>query len=192
MSDARNIEAIATEFNGIAFRSRTEARWAVFFDAVGLSFEYEKKRFTLSNGASYLPDFWLPDLRCWFEVKAGNDAVVTQEAARARQLSADLPGQRVWLAVGAPSADVPNILLLDMWQASVPIEDILSTPENRYRFLEDRRDEAIFWLQADQISGVFLHSFMAGGPGTSTDHDRLPILSPLIRNAYDSAQNKKW
>ena len=30
------IKAIETEYNGYKFRSRLEARWAVFFDALGV------------------------------------------------------------------------------------------------------------------------------------------------------------
>jgi hypothetical protein len=32
----KNIKAIETLYRGYRFRSRTEARWAVFFDGVGL------------------------------------------------------------------------------------------------------------------------------------------------------------
>ena len=32
----REIKAIQTEYNGYLFRSRLEARWAVFFDACGV------------------------------------------------------------------------------------------------------------------------------------------------------------
>ena len=53
------IKAIQTEYNGIKFRSRLEARWAVFFDAVGVTWEYEPEGFELSNGIRYLPDFLL-------------------------------------------------------------------------------------------------------------------------------------
>lgn len=65
--DAKPIETI---YNGYRFRSRLEARWAVFFDAVGLTYEYEKQGFDLGDGIRYLPDFWLPSLRMWVEIKA--------------------------------------------------------------------------------------------------------------------------
>ena len=63
------IKPIETVYNGYRFRSRLEARWAVFFDAIGLKYEYEKEGFTLSTGEKYLPDFYLPDLGLWAEVK---------------------------------------------------------------------------------------------------------------------------
>ncbi len=54
---SNTIKAIETIYNGHKFRSRTEARWAVFFDALGVEYEYEPQGFTLPSGAQYLPDF---------------------------------------------------------------------------------------------------------------------------------------
>jgi len=53
------IKAIQTEYNGYLFRSRLEARWAVFFDACGIDYEYEPEGFDLGGGLQYLPDFLL-------------------------------------------------------------------------------------------------------------------------------------
>jgi len=50
------IQAIETTYNGYRFRSRLEARWAVFFDAIGQEYEYEPEGFELMSGR-YLPDF---------------------------------------------------------------------------------------------------------------------------------------
>lgn len=40
---------IPTEFKGITYRSRTEARWAVFFDALGAEFTYEPEGYQLGD-----------------------------------------------------------------------------------------------------------------------------------------------
>lgn len=64
-----SIKPINTTYNGYRFRSRLEARWAVFFDALGIIYEYESEGIRLSNGHSYLPDFFLPGFNCYFEVK---------------------------------------------------------------------------------------------------------------------------
>ena len=53
------ITAIPTEYKGYRFRSRLEARWAVFFDACRVNWEYEPEGFALPNGQQYLPDFLL-------------------------------------------------------------------------------------------------------------------------------------
>lgn len=50
------IKAISTRYKGYHFRSRLEARWAVFFDAVGVDWDYEPEGFSTRAG-HYLPDF---------------------------------------------------------------------------------------------------------------------------------------
>lgn len=54
------IKAIETSYRGCRFRSRLEARWAVFFDALGWDWQYEKEGYMLGwEGGDKLP--WLPD-----------------------------------------------------------------------------------------------------------------------------------
>ena len=69
------IRAIPTFYAGHYFRSRLEARWAVFFDTCGIKWEYEKEGYSLPSGP-YLPDFWLPKVSLrdgkpgvWVEIK---------------------------------------------------------------------------------------------------------------------------
>lgn len=57
------IKPIETIYKGYKFRSRLEARWAVFFDACGVSWEYEPEGFDLGGGLYYLPDFLLHDVK---------------------------------------------------------------------------------------------------------------------------------
>lgn len=63
------MKAIDTEYNGYKFRSRLEARWAVFFDTLGVKYEYELQGFEFEDGTRYLPDFWLPEYKIWVEIK---------------------------------------------------------------------------------------------------------------------------
>jgi hypothetical protein len=70
------MKAIDTIYNGYKFRSRLEARWAVFFDAAGIKYEYEPEGFDLGEAGYYLPDFYLSDVGgrvksggLWVEVK---------------------------------------------------------------------------------------------------------------------------
>ena len=56
------MKVIETEYKGYLFRSRLEARWAVFFDACGVRWEYEPEGYVLNNGQCYLPDFLLHDV----------------------------------------------------------------------------------------------------------------------------------
>lgn len=72
------IKAIETTYAGYRFRSRLEARWAVFFDAMGIAWQYEKQGYELRDRLGvlgtadpiyYLPDFWLPEFNLHAEVK---------------------------------------------------------------------------------------------------------------------------
>jgi hypothetical protein len=66
------LKAIQTEYKGYRFRSRLEARWAVFFDALGVTWEYEPEGFDLGNNRWYLPDFRVTSPHgniTWYEVK---------------------------------------------------------------------------------------------------------------------------
>jgi hypothetical protein len=79
------IAAIPTTYRGITYRSRLEARWAVFFSTLNLAYEYELDRFNLDQlkdderdteqkNILYTPDFLIPKQRLfsrpmWVEVK---------------------------------------------------------------------------------------------------------------------------
>ena len=60
-----NIEQV---YNGIKFRSRLEARWAIFFDSINLKYEYEPEGFKF-DGYRYVPDFYFPETKTFAEVK---------------------------------------------------------------------------------------------------------------------------
>lgn len=73
------IKAIETRYKGYRFRSRLEARWAVFFDTMKQDWEYEPEGFVLSDGKHYLPDFRVKTPQgkdAWYEVKP---SVVTSD-----------------------------------------------------------------------------------------------------------------
>lgn len=55
------LKALPTPYKGFEFRSRLEAKWAYFFDLIGVRWLYENEGFDLDAGW-YLPDFWLPDI----------------------------------------------------------------------------------------------------------------------------------
>lgn len=92
------IKALQTPYRGVTYRSRTEARWAVFFDEIRLAYDYEPEGFDV-GGEWYLPDFWLPQPGLWFEVKGV--APNGREERVAASLS-KLSRSRVVIAVGPP------------------------------------------------------------------------------------------
>jgi hypothetical protein len=74
------IQPIETRYAGCRFRSRLEARWAVFFDTLGVAWEYEPEGFLIGkHKRPYLPDFKLrrtwTDKSLWVEVKGTDEAL---------------------------------------------------------------------------------------------------------------------
>ena len=92
------IRPIQTEYHGYLFRSRLEARWAVFFDALGVSWSYEHEGYDLGTLGWYLPDFLLTDWPLWVEIK-GQDPTF-DELARCEALAQAT--HAVMLCVGVP------------------------------------------------------------------------------------------
>lgn len=65
-----DIKAIDTVYKGCRFRSRLEARWAVYFDCMGIAYEYEPEGFEFEDGTKYLPDFYLREIDAYVEIKS--------------------------------------------------------------------------------------------------------------------------
>ena len=64
------IAPLETRYAGYRFRSRIEARWAVFFTRLGLDWVYEPQGFHVGRRQLvYLPDFYLPSQGLYVEVK---------------------------------------------------------------------------------------------------------------------------
>lgn len=78
------IQAIQTRYAGCHFRSRLEARWAVFFNKLGISWKYEPEGFVVRGSYEgdrdipYLPDFYLPGSKTWVEVKGSEESFQQQ------------------------------------------------------------------------------------------------------------------
>lgn len=97
------MRAIETTYQGYRFRSRLEARWAVFFNALGVAWVYEEQGFALRSGL-YLPDFFLPEYRLYVEIKpigAGDETA----SALCRDLAQE-SGADVALMLGVPDNGV--------------------------------------------------------------------------------------
>lgn len=89
-----DIQPIETAYAGCRFRSRLEARWAVFFDRLGIEWLYEPESYTVGPfGArrGYVPDFYLPRWGVWVEVKGHADALDADLLLRAASPTHGLP-----------------------------------------------------------------------------------------------------
>lgn len=122
-------KSIYTKYDGVQFRSKLEARWSVIFDLMGVEWQYEHQLFQVQIGKKmikYLPDFYLPELDCWIEIKGKHPT--TEEFLKIYAVS---------LSVGRPayifSGSIPRTPYLlqqqDFWSIRLDNEigvDILS------------------------------------------------------------------
>ncbi len=99
----KQLTPIETVHNGVRYRSRLEARWAIFFDELGAKFFFEHEGFELPSGR-YVPDFWFPELETFVEIKAKGMDTEYDERRRAELASAS--GCRVIVLVGEPGYDL--------------------------------------------------------------------------------------
>lgn len=131
------IKAIETHWKGYRFRSRLEARWAVFFETLGVDWQYEPEGFKTSEGP-YLPDFFLPNVRkgLWVEIKP-NVKDNAEETA-----------ERKLLDVVTHTGCDGTILKGDPWENAG--EDLYLRPG-----VPDWSGSAIFGLMDDGGAGVY-------------------------------------
>lgn len=97
----KRIKPIETIYNGYRFRSRLEARWAVFFSAVGLEYQYEPEGFEM-DGIRYLPDFYIPSIDRWFEIKGKPLTVTEIKKCEEFCLRKDKYGIKFSIVIGPP------------------------------------------------------------------------------------------
>ena len=134
------IKPIETVYNGYRFRSRLEARWAVFFDTAGIKYQYEQEGFEyrLADGEEcrYLPDFFLPELGVYVEVKGSKDALLKDFCKLASAIDWDAtPIAKYGLMI---LGEVPNYEKI-AW-GNVPMFTYLFRGEKGVRV-----EHAIFW-----------------------------------------------
>lgn len=97
------LKAIETKYKGYRFRSRLEARWAVFFDTLGATWAYEDQGYDLGPAGYYLPDFYLTLHRTvWIEIKPDEPSL--HEFDKARELARQADGC-VFFAAGTPGSE---------------------------------------------------------------------------------------
>jgi len=95
------IKNIPTKYKGIIYRSRLEARWAIFFDELNIKHIYEYEGFNLEGKEYYLPDFYLPFYGVYCEVKPNFDEVELNKTTFVK-----FTNTGNWLLI---LADVPNV-----------------------------------------------------------------------------------
>lgn len=140
------IKAIETEYKGYRFRSRLEARWAVFFDALEYDWEYEPEGFDLGN-LYYLPDFKIGD--DWYEVKA-KGKLTTDDAEKIVRFAKT--GNDIIYLDGTP--DIGNYMRIscykgDVFESGTSLTDMsyqeVANYLNMNSDVKDRDGDILWW-----------------------------------------------
>lgn len=189
-----------TKYAGITFRSRLEARWALFFDALDIGWEYEPETFVLPGG-QYTPDFRLDvvaglhhprlwegrdgvDHRLFVEVKP------TMEAARSVE-------QKLNDAVDGHGPCGAGLLLLGpvpCWRNGLPLHPLLVWEKGVSTFL-------VSWARlAEGRPGatVAYHRQLSSGiyglaPAAElSDRQWGADTGDFVARSYDAARNERF
>jgi hypothetical protein len=103
------VTAIPTPYGGVLFRSRTEARWALFWDKLDIKWEYEPQGFVTATGNPYLPDFAVFPAAgtLWAEIKGSwqSDPEGVDKWRRFAMQRPQPTGSRAVLLAGPPALD---------------------------------------------------------------------------------------
>lgn len=173
-----NIKSIQTRYKGYHFRSRLEARWGVFFDALGLQWEYEPEGFEMPGGVRYLPDFkvYVTDTNgdkiiYWFEVKPENHDLTDSESEKINAFAQYKPSnsgaQTEFIVVdGLPDVKKTYKSLFDDAQSW---NHVLWSPRRRpwSGTWEDQTAEEMI----EEIGGLGYHNEKRGGSWLKDYHD---------------------
>lgn len=181
-----SIRAKPTVYQGVEFRSRLEARWAVFFDACGISWNYEPRWIELDEGP-YLPDFILPELRLVVEVKPG-----FQKEALVRL------GKSVYVLNDNGEAAIQDCfygLLLTRDDLTVPSKYSGNKGPWRAYASEHEDDEAYepyqWWCECDACGKVGAEDdgwgFMVCPHHSNWDMENTTEATPKLRSAYQAS-----
>lgn len=180
------IKNIETEYKGIKFRSRLEARWAAFFDELQIHYQYEVEGFNI-DGTWYVPDFYLPDYSCWVEIKPNGFKWWKDEKIKKFSKQVD---EKYILVSGAPQQDKYKVYILanSDWDKA--------GEEFRNNFLGDYGQFALS-RRSTGIELCFLGNTECGGisfnliDNSTDDGEREPVTMGM-EGAYKKAMNMRF
>lgn len=172
------MKAIETFYRGNLFRSRIEARWAVFFSTLGIPYEYEKEGFELER-INYLPDFWLPIQKCWIEIKGEKP---TQNEIDKGLLLHDATGNNVFIFYG---------------QIPYPDPEQSHSVSSSFAFLGNSIDLDYWWCECPHCSALDIQYYGRSGrivccatneENNKEDRKNYSFDSPRLLEAYYEAR----
>lgn len=177
---------IETKYNGYKFRSRLEARWAVFFDNIGLPFEYEPEGYDL-DGTAYLPDFYIPAWDAFVEIKPKKPSKEEEEKCKMLHTHSK---KIVLLIYGEP---YPSKYTIITYHSDPDMDWFIGKGE----FTQCRRCPNVLVSAKFKVGAEDPEwSFNLGHPLTDPDckgcSDRYPHLSGELVDAFTAARQARF
>jgi len=133
--------AIQTYYGGHFYRSRLEARWSFFMDVLKVRHNYETEGYVLDQGDCYLPDFFLPDLDCYVEIKGAKptEAEWDKTSGFAREI-----GKRDYICYGQIMEQIPAV-----WNGPT-----FATESACCFFPDGAQDAPYFWCECSDCGAI--------------------------------------
>ena len=177
------IKAIPTVYKGVKFRSKLEAQWAKFFDSVGIEWAYEQEGCQFEDGTKYLPDFYLPESKQFFEVKG----VMTDKDMHKieKMLNNGIP-----VAVGYANGKFRSPSLYDgiYFLDDMICSDLVSCWECKRKFFLGRQGG--WTCPVCETNGDFFESIY--DEGTVTDWNSRTQIDVMKKHKAKEEQHGRW
>jgi hypothetical protein len=202
---------VETQYGDYRYHSRLGARWAVFFDLLGIRFQYRPIRYTLTDLANreWGPDFVLPDLERNLndpDLPRQSMMVVSESQPSARDIESAMhisrcnPVEDVFIFVGPPTVSGFSCFCYSQDHKPSPVDfgQCQFCGEyfvGHFRNDEDTKDayaghygcmQEYEFAKRFNIDSAFM-DFMNDGASTSLQND-----SPILGLARDAAQKVKF
>jgi len=177
------IKSIETKYNEIKFRSRLEARWALFFDELKIEYQYEAEGFDI-DGTWYLPDFYLPDYSCWIEVKP--DGYKWRED-KIIEIFSQQTNKKFLLIVGAPQQNKYKVYVLAVPEWDEEFKDNYLGDYGQFALARRASENELCFLGDIENGGIAFNLI----DNSTDDGEREPVTFDL-ESVYKKAINKKF
>ncbi len=215
------MKPIETKYKGCRFRSRLEARWAVFFDALGIKWRYEPEGFIMrfdykafaaewkkepfkevipplptfkqlhGKEYRYLPDFYLPELDYWIEIKGRNPTIeeigkafmLDQMLAAKASLKEDTAKTKAELETALTEWFNQSVFILyDDIPSPYPLKGNIFGYRERWTYPNRMGEINLCWQQCPLCSGIGISKI--GESYCDSCYDRLEslLLEPLVKD----------
>lgn len=180
----QTIKPIETIYNGYRFRSRLEARWAVFFDTLGIKYHYEYEGFNLNKVGWYLPDFWLPDIDTWVEIKGQEPT--EEEREKCKKLADFNQATCILVSGDCWPREYTLFIYRNMWNDETEEKEAYEIATDAF-FSICRRCSGLWYRNEDRSSyGAFQCE-----PGCTSE--RVPVNDdPRLISAYAAARQARF